>query len=193
MSLQGNKTVNETGCPAYLQVTNWRDWFFVQGHPVRDTIKGWSAVGTWLHVWEGTWVNLWDTNTLAYYSQPCFSTGFPVFSETCQPGRGKWRVPRNHIPHLTHKWPLGLWCPGTLCWNCLCPSIGFPWHMLRMKGPHVHSRDYMDRLPFMVTIGWRFKGLKAPVMTLDQVWKWDGLGMIRNAQACMRSAGFSGR
>ena len=33
------------------------------------------------------------------------------------------------------------------------PSIGFPWHMLRMKGPHVHSRDYMDRLPFMVTIG----------------------------------------
>ena len=96
-------------------------------------------------------------------------------------------------PHLTHKWPLGLWCPGTLCWNCLCPSIGFPWHMLRMKGPHIHSRDYMDRFPFMVTIGWRFKGLKAPMMTLDQAWKWDGLGMIRNAQACMRSAGFSRR
>ena len=118
---------------------------------------------------------------------------FPSISETCQPGRSKWRVPRNHIPHLTHKWPLGLWCPGTLCWNCLCPSIGFPWHMLRMKGPHVHSRDYTDRLPFMVTIGWRFKGLKAPMMTLDQAWKWDGLVMIRNAQACMRWAGFRGR
>ena len=115
--LHNNKAVTETGCHAYPQVTNWRDWFFVQGHPVRDTIKGWSPVGTWQHVWEGTWVKFWDTNTLAYYSQSCFSTGFPVFSETCQPGKGKWRMPRNHTPHLTHK---GLWDCGVLG---LCAGI----------------------------------------------------------------------
>jgi len=95
-----------------------------------------------------------DTNTLACYSQPCFLqvsqySVKPANQEEVSGGCPGITLLTFHISDL---WDYGVL---KLCaWDSLCPSIGFPWHMLRMKGPHIHSRDYMAaRFPFMVTIG----------------------------------------